>query len=217
MKMIMEKKLLFPVMVLVFLFLALEGLGYYIGNKRTSMSEAGIKDKKTARISVPEIKEKNRALKSMIKSLSPGGVYIVVDTARNLLFLKEGERTIREAVISSGSGNILYDAGGKKKWVFDTPRGEYTVKSKYISPAWTKPDWAFVEEGEDIPKKYSDRIENGVLGDYALGFGNGYFIHGTLYTRLLGRNVTHGCIRVGDKDLRAVFMAAEIGTRIFIF
>jgi len=44
-------------------------------------------------------------------------------------------------------------------------------------------------------------VEAGVLGDYALGFGQGYFIHGTLYTRLLGRNVTHGCIRVADKDL----------------
>jgi len=62
-----------------------------------------------------------------------------------------------------------------------------------------------------------ERIEKGVLGDYSLGFGNGYFIHGTLYTRLLGRNVTHGCIRVGDEDLRKVFTTAGIGTKIIIF
>ncbi len=60
-------------------------------------------------------------------------------------------------------------------------------------------------------------MERGVLGDYALGFGNGYFIHGTLYTRLLGRNVTHGCIRVGDDDLKVVFNNAQIGTKIYIY
>lgn len=62
-----------------------------------------------------------------------------------------------------------------------------------------------------------DRVEAGVLGDYALGFGQGYFIHGTLYTRLLGRNVTHGCVRVADKDLEEVFKASRIGTRIYIY
>ena len=62
-----------------------------------------------------------------------------------------------------------------------------------------------------------ERIEAGTLGDYALGFGDGYFIHGTLYTRLLGRNVTHGCVRVGDEDLKAVFRAVSIGTKIYIY
>jgi lipoprotein-anchoring transpeptidase ErfK/SrfK len=60
-------------------------------------------------------------------------------------------------------------------------------------------------------------MESGVLGDYALGFGEGFFIHGTLYTRLLGRSVTHGCVRVGDDDLKAIYEAASIGTKIFIF
>jgi L,D-transpeptidase YbiS len=38
-----------------------------------------------------------------------------------------------------------------------------------------------------------------------------------LYTRLLGRSVTHGCIRVGDADLKAIYEAAAIGTKIYIF
>ena len=105
----------------------------------------------------------------------------------------------------------------ERKWVFDTPRGVFSVQSKFTSPIWTKPDWAFIEEGETIPESASKRVEKGVLGDYSLGFGNGYFIHGTLYTRLLGKNVTHGCIRVGDKDLKKVFFATDIGTKIIIF
>ena len=42
-------------------------------------------------------------------------------------------------------------------------------------------------------------------------------IHGTLYERLLGRSVSHGCIRVGRDDLRQVYRAASVGTPIFIF
>ncbi len=105
----------------------------------------------------------------------------------------------------------------KRKWVFDTPRGEFAVKSKITNPYWVKPDWAFIEEGEPIPKNQEDRIEAGSLGDYALGFGDGYFIHGTLYTRLLGRNVTHGCVRVGDEDLKDIFKTVPMGAKIYIY
>ena len=29
-------------------------------------------------------------------------------------------------------------------------------------------------------------------------------------------SVTHGCIRMGDKDLEAVFKAAQVGTKVYI-
>ncbi|MEW6109525.1 MAG: L,D-transpeptidase [Nitrospirota bacterium] len=199
------------------IFLVIEGIGLYIGARNRSGNGKPENDKTVSRKVPNQLKARNYALKQRLGSLTPDTLYIVIDTGRNLLFLKRGERTIHEAVISSGSGNVLKDPSGKRQWVFDTPRGEYTVQTKYISPAWTKPDWAFIEEGEAIPKNLKDRVEEGVLGDYALGFGKGYFIHGTLYTRLLGRNVTHGCIRVGDKDLKTIFAAAGIGTKIYIF
>lgn len=161
--------------------------------------------------------EKNRILRKKIADLAPKGIYIVIDTARNHLFLKEGNRVLLQAVISTGSGGILRDAEGGRQWVFDTPRGEFEVKTKVTGPKWIKPDWAFIEEGEKIPKDWKQRVEEGVLGDYALGFGNGYFIHGTLYKRLLGRNVTHGCIRVGDEELSTLYKLARIGTKIYIF
>ncbi|NPV82320.1 MAG: L,D-transpeptidase [Candidatus Aminicenantes bacterium] len=159
----------------------------------------------------------NAALKKKIQELHPKGVYIMVDSAENRLYLKKDGQTIKEALVSTGSGVILVEPGGKRSWQFDTPKGEFFVKSKIQNPYWVKPDWAFIEENEPIPKKMEDRVEAGVLGDYALGFGQGYFIHGTLYTRLLGRNVTHGCVRVADKDLEEVFKASRIGTRIYIY
>lgn len=160
---------------------------------------------------------RNAALKKQIRELQPKGVYIMIDSAENRYYLKKDGETIREGLVSTGSGVILVDPSGKRSWVFDTPKGEFFVKSKIQNPYWVKPDWAFIEEGEPIPKRMEDRVEAGVLGDYALGFGNGYFIHGTLYTRLLGRNVTHGCVRMGDKDLEEVFKVSKIGTRIYIY
>jgi hypothetical protein len=161
--------------------------------------------------------EINGGLRKKLEALGPKGVYVVVDTGANHFFLKKGTEIIRSGLVSTGSGDILPDPSGKRQWIFDTPRGEFFVKSKVENPYWVKPDWAFIEEGEPIPKNKDDRVVGGELGDFALGFGNGYFLHGTLYTRLLGRNVTHGCVRIGDEDLKFLFKTATVGTKIFIY
>ena len=166
---------------------------------------------------VKALEAKERQLKAKMKALAPRGVYIMIDTAENRLRLMKDGKMIREAVVSCGSGSILQDPKGARKWVFDTPRGEFTVSSKLVNPTWIKPDWAFYEEGEPLPKDFSDRLDNDTLGDYALGFGNGYFIHGTLYTRLLGRNVTHGCVRVGDEDLKEIYKMVPFGAKVYIY
>ena len=42
-------------------------------------------------------------------------------------------------------------------------------------------------------------------------------IHGTLYEINLGKNITHGCIRLGREDLRRLYRAASLGTPIYVF
>ncbi len=164
------------------------------------------------------LRARRLALTRQLAQYSPTGPYIVVDTARNRLFVKRKDEILLAATASTGSGTILDKPGqSDAQWVFDTPRGEFAVQSKLINPVWVKPDWAFLEEGLDVPSNPAERVEAGVLGEYALGFGKGYFIHGTLYTRLLGKNVTHGCIRLSDDDLKAVYRLAKIGTPIMIF
>ncbi len=200
------------------LFILLEIAGYGIeimGRRRHSQfADPEIAEKKKTE---REIRNLEKRLESRMAAYKPRGEYIAIDTAENKLSIRTGERIILEAVVSCGSGEILQDFGGARRWVFDTPRGVYEVQSKLVNPTWIKPDWAFIEEGEKPPSNFNARIDNDSLGSYALGFGDGYFIHGTLYTRLLGRNVTHGCVRVGDKDLKAVFDRAKIGTRVYIF
>jgi L,D-transpeptidase YbiS len=198
-------------------WLCLEIVGYTIAIVQHPRKIPDELEKFVSGNTLGELQAKNRQLAARIKSFSPRGAFILVDTAENKLYLKERTNVFRETVVSCGSGEILEEPGGTRKWVFDTPRGEYSVQFKLVDPTWIKPDWAFIEEGEKVPKNFNDRIDEDSLGDFALGFGNGYFIHGTLYTRLLGRNVTHGCIRVGDADLKAIFQKTGLGTRIFIY
>ena len=210
-----KKKLSKALKVLVSLWVVVTGIGYVWGWSISRIQEVKVPEPNPAHLRA--LKAENALLHKRIQALLPKGIYITVDTASNVLYLKEGERTALSAIISAGSGSILKNPADDRQWVFETPRGEFSVLSKFIKPTWIKPDWAFIEEGKPIPTKFNDRVETGVLGDYALGLGNGYFIHGTLYTRLLGKNITHGCIRVGDKDLRTIYKTVPLGTKVFIF
>jgi len=158
------------------------------------------------------------ASEKTISELLPKKYFIVIDRVHNRLWLREGDRVELDAPISAGAGSVLKDPKGDREWVFDTPMGRFKVKGRRENPLWTAPDWDYIEANEPFPKNYSDRVEEGSLGEYALDLdAPGYMIHGTLYTRLIGRNVSHGCIRVGRDDLRVLWKKIPIGSTVFIF
>lgn len=191
-------------------FAALLGAGYYVSRSSSGPAPSAFEK--------PEaLRAENLKIGKKLDKLRPKGLFLIVDTGKNRIVVRDGERVVREVVVSCGSGGVLEDPKGGRTWVFDTPRGERVIKSKVKHPTWIKPDWAFIEEGEAIPKNPNDRAEEGVMGDYALGIGNGYFLHGTLYTRLLGRNVTHGCVRIGDADLEYLYKNVPLGTKVYLF
>ncbi len=161
-------------------------------------------------------KEIQKAEKELA-ALKPAKPYIVIDTHSNKVFLRTEDSVIIEATASTGSGGEYVDSATGRKWIFNTPRGVFKVESKIPHPWWRKPDWAYLEEGESIPKDQGDRLDPNMMGDYALGFGDGYFIHGTIYERLLGVGVTHGCVRIGSDQLEVLYKKSPIGTQIYIF
>ncbi|MGH9748784.1 MAG: L,D-transpeptidase [Candidatus Polarisedimenticolia bacterium] len=157
------------------------------------------------------------ALESSIRSLRPRGTYLMIDTGRNLLSVMKDDRPALQAICSTGSGRALSDPVRKRMWVFDTPRGEFVIRAKHPNPVWIKPDWAFLEVGEPIPRGIAERMAPMELGAYAMDLGDGYLIHGTLYQRALGLSITHGCVRLGDADLESVYRTARIGTHVYIY
>ncbi len=174
-------------------------------------------DPAAARKLLAKLTAQNKQYATALDKLAPTGTYVVVDQTQNRLYLMHDDKIVRTSVCSAGSGMVLMASGSSKKWVFDTPRGVFKVRNKISNPIWKKPDWAFAEEGKTLPTNPEDRFESGTLGKYALYLEDGYMIHGTLYTRLLGRSVTHGCIRLGPEDLQAVWDAVPIGTSVYIF
>lgn len=214
------------ILLLLFVFLYSSGYRFSKYSPNLTSIQRGWKEKYLSgeeaseeKISLQKnLKRENRSLKNKLKNLMPRGKFIVIDSLYNRLYLREGKKTLLDAVCSAGSGAVLVDTPGGRKWIFDTPRGEFQILNKKENPVWTKPDWAFIEEGEPIPDSLSERIEHGVLGEYALYFStDGYLIHGTLYERLLGRSVTHGCIRLGRKDLRILYHSTRLGTKVYIY
>ena len=167
-----------------------------------------------------QINQLNRDIQRLSRkynSYTSGQSYIVINTTDNRFFLYRNKKLVREGFCSSGSYTML-QTEGDRKWIFKTPKGKYWIQGKTTNPVWKKPDWAFVEEGLPIPSKdHHTRYEYGVLGDYALSIGDGYLIHGTIYKRFLGMPVTHGCVRLNDDDLEAIFNTLSIGSKVYIF
>lgn len=180
--------------------------GYTVDTLMTELP----KDEKKAQ------KELQAARKALDK-LTPAKPYIVIDTHANRIYLRTKDKVLLDARCSTGSGGELIDSVTGRKWIFNTPRGMFKIRRKVTEPWWRKPDWAFIEEGEKVPKKDSERLDPNVMGDYALDFGDGFFIHGTIYERLLGVNVTHGCVRLGSEDLDSLYRQTPIGTYVYIF
>jgi L,D-transpeptidase YbiS len=157
------------------------------------------------------------AMDRTLNSKRPKSFFLVINSSSNEFILYKGTEIIKKDKCSTGS-YVLLKNGDNQQWLFKTPKGEFRIKGKTTSPVWKKPDWAFVEEGLPVPgANHFTRFEYGVLGDYALSLGDGYLIHGTLYQRLLGLPVTHGCIRLNDENLELVYKALEVGSKVYIY
>lgn len=162
-------------------------------------------------------KRAERAEKKLAALAPARETYVVVDTYANRLRIFKNGELVRDALCSTGSGVRLRDPRNGREWIFDTPQGELKILRKVKDPVWVKPDWAFIEEGYEPPKSMRDRVDDFSLGDYGLYMRDGYIIHGTIFKTLLGKRVTHGCIRLGDEDLEFAYRNVPAGARVFLF
>lgn len=97
---------------------------------------------------------------------------------------------------------------GKKGW--ETPTGEFEITQKVSEPAWENPfTGAIVPPGKNNP-----------LGVRWIGFwtdGRDYIgFHGTPNESLIGQAVSHGCVRMRNRDVIALFEQVELGTPVVV-
>ena len=145
--------------------------------------------------------------------------YVVISRRLNHLWLMRNGGVVLDAVCATGKGDTLVWEAGQKTWVFQTPTGRFHVRYKTDSPRWVPPEWDYVERGEE-PPDWLGRARSAsydMLGDYCINIGGDLNIHGTLYENLLGRSITHGCIRVGARDLAQIYSRIRTGSEVFIY
>ena len=148
-------------------------------------------------------------------ALERGRYAVVIDLDQNRLFFKQGDLTLWSAPVGTGTGLRLKD--DDREWKFSTPNGTFHVQYKERDPAWIAPDWYFVENGLPLPPQGdSARIFPGGLGAAALFIEHDLAIHGTNRPDLLGQRVSHGCIRMSNRDALRLFHNVQVGTEVVI-
>jgi L,D-transpeptidase YbiS len=141
---------------------------------------------------------------------------VTVDVSTNTVYLFRDGELIRKSAAATGSDKILRK--GRRVWWFRTPRGRYEVVRRVKDPVWTKPDWAYVEEGKKVPPPdHPSRKDYDTLGKYAFYLGDRIMLHGTNDPRSIGRKVTHGCIRLPKDMLERMWREVSVGTPVIIF
>jgi len=157
----------------------------------------------------------SQGLRVRSQALARGGYAVVVDLDQNRLYFARGRRVLWSAPVGTGTGLRLET--DRDAWDFHTPNGAYHVAYKAREPDWIAPDWYFLEHdlpvpGPNDPKR---RFTRG-LGAAAVYIGHGLAIHGTDKPELLGRRVSHGCIRLSDANALRLYHDVQVGTEVVI-
>jgi len=100
-------------------------------------------------------------------------------------------------------------AVGRRGW--ETPTGKFKVAQMYRDPAWMSPFTGAVIPGG---------APGNPLGRYWIGFWtngkNWIGFHGTPSPSSVGKAVSHGCIRMYNKDIQELFKQVSVGTPVTV-
>jgi hypothetical protein len=156
-----------------------------------------------------------RTLRVRSQALAQGGYAVIVDLDANRLYFARGRRVLWSAPVGTGTGLRL--ESDRDAWDFHTPNGVFHVTHKAREPEWIAPDWYFLEHGMRVPGQNDPRrrFTRG-LGAAAVYIGHGLAIHGTDKPELLGRRVSHGCIRLSNANALRLFHDVQVGTPVMI-
>lgn len=123
---------------------------------------------------------------------------IVVDLSETRVYSYWGKQLI----------GVYRVAVGQPGW--ETPTGTFKVLNKQLNPAWKQPiTGELIPAGPDNP-----------LGDRWIGFWaderHQIGFHGTNNEKLVGKAVSHGCLRMRNADIRALYNQVNIGTPVIV-
>jgi L,D-transpeptidase ErfK/SrfK len=100
---------------------------------------------------------------------------------------------------------------------YETPTGRFVVTEKILDPEFTLyDDW---DQPSQVVRRFDPGPDN-PLGVRWIGFasveGLGIGFHGTPRPELLGQAVSHGCVRMHNRDVIRLYDQVAIGTTVVV-
>ncbi|MEO1446737.1 MAG: L,D-transpeptidase [Cyanobacteria bacterium J06635_11] len=99
-------------------------------------------------------------------------------------------------------------AVGREGW--NTPTGEFVVFQKQIDPAWEHPF-----TGEVVPPGPDNPLGTRWIGFWSDG-ENSIGFHGTPDESVIGTAVSHGCVRMRNEDVLALYEQVSVDTLVTV-
>ncbi len=110
----------------------------------------------------------------------------------------------RLALVEDGVVKAVYPVAVGKATT-PSPTGTFTIVDRVTNPT-------YYHHGKVVPAGPQNPVGNRWMGLSVSGYG----IHGTNQPRSIGRAASHGCIRVGRRDLELLFAQVRIGDTVEI-
>ncbi len=130
------------------------------------------------------------------------GTIVVKTHERRLYFVLDDYRALRFPVGVGKRG---------MQW-----SGHARVEGKFIRPAWAPPPM-IRRENPRLPKVIPGGAPNNPMGVAALTLRGGEFaIHGTNRPSSVGKFISHGCIRMYNRDIVQLFRMVQVGTPVIV-
>lgn len=126
------------------------------------------------------------------------GPELVVDLSERRVYLYQNQVRIRSYPV----------AIGQEGW--ETPTGVFQVQRMQRNPRWRHPI-----TGEVIPPGDRNPLGRHWIGFYSAGRTQIGF-HGTYQEDLIGQAVSHGCLRMRNRDVEALFHEVSVGTPVIV-
>jgi lipoprotein-anchoring transpeptidase ErfK/SrfK len=95
--------------------------------------------------------------------------------------------------------------------------GTVSVDGKYVEPAWMAPA-SIRRDYRKLPRIIPGGSPQNPMGVAALTLSGGgqYAIHGTNQPNLIGRPISHGCIRMYNADISDLYGRVRVGTPVVV-
>lgn len=131
----------------------------------------------------------------------------VMPLSGDYLLVSLGDRQVQ--VYQGGKLNATFPvAVGQAGW--ETPTGFFRIDNLEINPLWQHPITGdIVDSGPDNPLG-SRWIGFWSDGEYDIGF------HGTNQADSIGQAVSHGCLRMQDRDIQTLYAMVSPGMRVVV-